>query len=241
MSVFLAIERDVARLTLDRVEQKNAITLSMWNQISKLAKEVQASKARVLILRGAGGFFCSGADLEELKNLNSPDAASDYWTAMKGALSAMAHLKIPTVAMIEKYCLGGGCILALTCDLRYSTRDTAFAIPVAKLGFMLDTATVTRLAALMGSGRAKELLFLSDTISGEYASAMGLVNQLFEPAEIESRLNGVIEKIMQSDPQVTQKLKEQVEATIQALARAGPESMAEEERLIVEGFHRTKG
>jgi enoyl-CoA hydratase/carnithine racemase len=105
---------------------------------------------------------------------------------------------------------------------------------------MLDAATVTRLGALTGLARARALLFLADTISGDYAAAIGLVNRIFEPAEIESRPDGITQKIIETNPQVEQKLKGQADAAVHALARVS-QSQWREDRLIVQGFHRAKG
>jgi enoyl-CoA hydratase/carnithine racemase len=235
VNVSLTIIDAVAWLTLERAEQKNAITLAMWRQIAGLAKEVASSSARALVLRGQSGCFCSGADLDELTNIDSIDAARNYWLGMKSALDGMAEIKIPKIAMIEKYCLGGGCILALTCDLRYATKETVFGIPVAKHGYMLDTATVARLTALIGPARTKELIFLANTISGDEALSVGLVNRLFEPNQIESELKGIITRITEANADSVKQIKAQVDRVV-ATMTADESTVKQDENMIVQQF-----
>ena len=235
MKVSLSIVDSVAWLSLDRPEQKNAITLAMWRQIAELAQQVRSSKAEVMVLKGQGGSYCAGADLDELAKINSMDVAQEYWSGMKSALDAMNNVEIPKIAMIEKYCLGGGCILALTCDLRYATKDAVFAIPVAKHGFMLDTETVTRLTILIGPARAKELIFLADTISGDEAHSIGLVNRLFEPDQIEAEVKKIAAKIRACDDSSISQIKRQVDRVVASLLCEDQFTKLDED-LIVERF-----
>jgi enoyl-CoA hydratase len=196
---------------------------------------VMVSNAEVMVLRGQGGCYCAGADLDELTKIDSMDDAQDYWHGMKSALDAMDHIEIPKIAMIEKYCLGGGCILALTCDLRYATKNAVFGIPVAKHGFMLDTQTVTRLTSLIGPARAKELIFLADTISGEEAHSIGLVNRLFEDDQIESEVQKVAAKITEGDISSVTQIKRQVDRVVASLLCEDRFTKFDED-LIVERF-----
>jgi enoyl-CoA hydratase len=234
VKVSLAIADTVAWLTLERAEQKNAITLAMWRQISELADQINSSNAKVMVLRGQGGSFCAGADLNELAKIDSLDKAQDYWAGMKGALDAMNNIEIPKLAIIEKYCLGGGCILALTCDLRYATKDTVFGIPVAKHGLMLDTQTVARLTFLIGPARAKELIFLADTISGEEAQAIGLVNRLFESDRIEPEVRKIAAKITESNASTVSQIKHQIDRVVSLMHE--DKFAKSDENLIVEQF-----
>jgi enoyl-CoA hydratase/carnithine racemase len=239
MHVTLDLSSGVANLGLNRPERKNAINLFMWQRLSELVAEVASSSAKLMVLRGTAGCFCSGADLVELRELQSLQAASDYWFAMKSALKAISALTIPTVAIIEAYCLGGGCILALNCDLRYATKDAVLGIPVAKTGYMLDRITVAKLTSLIGPGRAKELLFLSDTISGETALAIGLINGLVEIDQIEAKLTDLVERILGADDQTIRQLKRQVEETQGVLADlVTAHSEKEEDKQIIGKFQR---
>jgi len=235
VKVSLSIADAVAWLTLERPEQKNAITLAMWRQIAELAVEVRTSNAKVVVLRGQGGCFCAGADLDELTKIDSMDEAQDYWDGMRSALHAMNNIEIPKIAMIEKYCLGGGCILALTCDLRYATKETVFGIPVAKHGFMLDTLTVAYLTSLIGPARAKELIFLADTISGEEAHSIGLLNRLFEGDQLESEVRKIVAKITEANAASVNQIKRQVDRVVASLLCEDQFTKLDED-LIVERF-----
>lgn len=234
MNVSLTIAGTVAWLKLERIDRKNAITLSMWQQITELARQVSASDARVMILHGEGGCFSAGADLDELKNVDSTEKARAYWTGMKSALTAMSKVPIPTIAMIEQFCLGGGCILSLTCDLRYATKDSIFGIPVAKRGYLLDSATTTRLISLIGPARTSELIFMADTISGERACEWGLVNQVFESSQIRSEVEKIAAAICASNDLSIRQIKSQVNRTFCSID--DDRQSKEEDLLIAHGF-----
>jgi len=231
MNVSLTIDGIIAWLRLERAQHKNAITLSMWKRIAELARQVNRSHARVMVLPGEDRCFCAGADLHELTMLKSLEEARSYWVGMKSALNAIAEIQIPTIAMIEQFCLGGGCILALTCDLRYATKDSAFSIPVAKYGFMLDSATVARLSSLIGPSRTKELIFRADTISGEQALLIGLVNQTFEAEQIRPQVEKIADSICASSDLSLRQIKAQLNRNLQT---SDVESGKDEELLMAQ-------
>ncbi|HNH73332.1 MAG TPA: enoyl-CoA hydratase-related protein, partial [Candidatus Obscuribacter sp.] len=101
-----------------------------------------------------------------------------------GALEAVYYAPLTAIARIHGACLGGSCLLASACDLRYAAADAILGIPVAKLGIVLDDGCVNRLADLVGTARARELLFSGCTISGVEAQSIGLVNKAMEEAEL---------------------------------------------------------
>ncbi len=237
MNVSLAIDEKVAKITINRVAQRNAISAKMWDQITEHAQTIAKSDAQVVLVRGAGGVFCSGADLEELKELKDLESAKGYWRRMTRALDAVADLSMPTIAILEKFCFGGGCLLAIACDLRYATTDTIFSIPVAKLGFILDTATVRRLIALVGPGSAKELLFQGGTVDGDKALSYGLINNLFDVMELDLQIRDVVKNLLGANAISIVQLKETINRVTRGLA-IDASVLAEEENLIAERFLR---
>jgi enoyl-CoA hydratase len=235
MNVTLAIEEKVAKITLARLEQRNAISIKMWDQIAEHAEAITRSDAEVVILRGAGGIFCAGADLDELKELKDIDSAKIYWRRMTKALDAVANIPVPTIAVLERYCFGGGCLLAIACDLRYATTDTTFSIPVAKLGFILDTATIGRLIALVGPASAKEILFQGGTVDGDKALAHRLINGLYDFMELDLQIREIIKRILDANAGSIAQLKKTINQVTEVL-NADASAQAEEETLIAQRF-----
>ena len=129
---------EVATLTIDRPAKRNAFNLAMWRALPEVAAVVQDAPAvRVLVIRGAGdGPFSAGADVAEFDSLRrGVEAAARYSAAVYAAERAIAALTKPTVALIQGWCVGGGCELALACDLRIADTRARFGIPAAKLGW----------------------------------------------------------------------------------------------------------
>ena len=126
---------------------------------------------RSLVLTGDADQFCSGADLKELEDL-------EFTRALRAMLDDLAGLAVPTIAAISGACMGLGMQLALACDLRLATDDARFAVPVAKLGLMVDHWTVQRLALLAGHSTARWMVMTARPLTAERAHAVGLVHEL---------------------------------------------------------------
>jgi len=168
-----------ARLILDRPEARNAIPLDGWAAFEAVVGEVEASGARLLVVAGAGGCFCAGADLKDFPTLATDEAARiRFRTAMRGAFDRLAGLAIPTLAIIEGPCFGAGVALAMACDLRLARSGAQFAITPAKIGISYPQEDVHRLVALVGPGQAARLLYTGAAIDGIEAARIGLAELL---------------------------------------------------------------
>ena len=140
------------------------MTAGMWRDLPGLLDGLAADPAvRVLVLRGAGGHFCAGADITDLNQLRDNGAGS-LTTIAEGHLAAFPK---PTIAQISGYCVGGGCQLAVACDLRFAASDALIGVPPAKLGIVYPAATTRRLVDLVGPSAAKYLLFSADPVDAE--------------------------------------------------------------------------
>ena len=172
----LGPEAGAARLTLDRPEARNAIPAAGWDELAARLSEVEASDARLLIISGAGGAFCAGADLTDFAAMRGDKAARvRFRSSMRRALDRLRGLPIPTIAEIEGACYGAGVALALACDLRVSGPEARFAITPAKIGISYPQEDVARLVELVGAGQAARLLFTALQIDGAEAARIGLV------------------------------------------------------------------
>jgi enoyl-CoA hydratase/carnithine racemase len=178
MSLSLAIEGSVARLRIDRAGKRNAFTQAMWEALPGFV--AQAEKARILILESAApGIFCAGADIGELLD-KSPDPA--WRAANQAAINRAQHdltrVPLPTIAFIDGDCVGGGCGLALACDLRVATSRARFGITPAKLGLVYPLHDTKLLVDLVGPSQAKRLLFTGALIDAEEALRIGLIDEI---------------------------------------------------------------
>ncbi|RJL30921.1 enoyl-CoA hydratase/isomerase family protein [Bailinhaonella thermotolerans] len=170
----------IATLTLNRPEKRNAINAEMWRAIPGILAGLAADPGvRVLVLTGAGGTFCAGADISDLAGLAEDEDDTGVTVVAEEALAAFPK---PTIAMIEGFCVGGGCQLAGACDLRFAAGTARFGIPPAKLGLVYPASTTRRLVGLVGPATAKRLLFSGDLIDAAHALRTGLIDEL-HPAE----------------------------------------------------------
>jgi len=164
----------VAVITLDRQERRNAIDQGACRALVDAVDETE--DARVLVLTGAGGHFCAGADLT-----NVEDTA--FVEALRAALTALRDVPKPVIAAVHGAALGAGTQLAIACDLRVAGADARFGIPAAKLGLMVDQWTVQRLALLAGHGPARAMLLAAEELDGASAAGLGLVQRLGSVAD----------------------------------------------------------
>jgi enoyl-CoA hydratase/carnithine racemase len=178
----------IGRVTLNRPDKRNALNCAMWMGLTHLAAQLsQDDRLRVILLAGAGHeAFSAGADIVEMRqSLAEPPKMQAMQQAVLDAQVAWERIPIPTIAMIRGACTGGGCGLALTCDLRIATPDAFFAIPPANLGLAYSLADTKRLYDLVGPSRTKEILYTGRRIDATEALRLGMINQIVQPDELE--------------------------------------------------------
>jgi enoyl-CoA hydratase/carnithine racemase len=187
----LEFEPPLARLRLNVLERRNAMSLAMWRAMPGLCAEIEArADARVVILEGAGGHFCAGADISEFDEVYRDAAATrDYLDAIEECLRALIAVDRPTIAKMEGSAVGGGLALATGCDLRFASEDAHLAVPPAKLGLLYGPVETRRLVELIGPARTKDLLFSGRKVETAEALAFGLIDRRAPPSE----LHGAVE------------------------------------------------
>ena len=178
----------MATVWLNRPDKRNAMTYSMWANLEVLALELGADPGvRVVVLRGAGAHFCAGADITELRVVRAEGERS-FSDVVAAAELALAELPKPTVAFISGDCIGGGCSMAIDCDLRIATVDSRFGITPAKLGIVYPSAALERATHLLGPAATKRILFTGELIDADDAFRVGLVDEIVDGADGEERL-----------------------------------------------------
>lgn len=176
----LDIAGPVATLTIDRPAKRNAFHLGMWRAVPELVAQVErAAEVRVLVVRGAGdGPFSAGADIAEFGTVRRGDGAAEYSVAVHAAEQAVAGLSKPTVALVQGFCVGGGCELALACDLRVADETARLGITPSKLGVVYNQTSTERLVSVVGPAWARYLLLTGELVDAGTALRIGLVHEV---------------------------------------------------------------
>lgn len=178
----------VGTIWLNRPGKRNAMNYAMWAGLEAAAGTLESDpEVRVVVIRGAGDHFCAGADITELNVARSAGERS-FGEVNMDAEAALATLAKPTVALITGDCIGGGCALAIDCDMRIATSDARFGITPAKLGIVYPSASLERVTHLLGPAATKRLLFTGDLIDAEAALRVGLVDEVIDRGDAENRL-----------------------------------------------------
>lgn len=161
----------VGRVVIDRPERRNAINYTALDELRDAVDTARGDGVRALVITGTEGHFCAGADLSELED-------KKFAETLRSVLDSIAGLPVPTIAAISGACMGLGMQLAMSCDLRIADRTARFAVPVAKLGLMVDYWTIRRLAALAGHSTARQMVVTARPIDAERAHQVGFVQWL---------------------------------------------------------------
>jgi enoyl-CoA hydratase/carnithine racemase len=181
----LIVEREghVVTVTLNRPERKNAINTDMWRELLATFEDIeQRPDDRVMVLTGAGGAFCSGADLGSF----SPKEGRLHWMRMVGAVATSLHrLSKPTIAKVSGVAAGAGCNMALGCDLIVASDEARFSEIFARRGLSIDFGGSWLLPRLVGLHKAKELALLADIISAKEAAEIGIVNRVVAAGDLD--------------------------------------------------------
>ncbi len=231
--IYLERRGEVAAMVLNRPDKRNALNAEVWQTIPKLAAEVAADpEIKVLVLRGAGPeAFAAGADISEFPEVHAtPERARDYHGDIRTAYDALAHLEKPVIAMVQGVCYGGGCALALTCDIRYADLTARFAIPPARLGLAYSLIETKRLVDLVGPSKAKEMLFAARALNAEEALQVGLATRLFDAEVLEAETFAFAEELCRLSQYTIRAVKKHIRAIT-----GGATDETEESRTLAMG------
>ncbi|MDO8787287.1 MAG: enoyl-CoA hydratase-related protein [Sulfuritalea sp.] len=176
----------IATVTLFNPDKLNALNAAMWQRLREVMGELAADNSlRCIVLRGEGGAFAAGGDLEEFRTARATvDLALAYHEAVGAALVAIESCPHPTVAAILGPCIGGGLEIACACDLRIAGETARFGAPIMKLGFSMYPGELTGLLRLAGPEVAKEILLEGRLLSAAEAYAKGLVTRVVADGEV---------------------------------------------------------
>lgn len=199
-TILVAVEGHVATLTVNRPDKLNAINAQVLEELTAAVNSLAGAGVRAAVLTGAGDkAFVAGADISAMAAMGSEQAAA---FARKGhALGdAMAWAPFPILAAVNGFALGGGTELALACDLIYASERAKFGQPEVGLGVIPGFGGTQRLARRVGVGKARELIYVGQTIDAAEALAIGLADRVFAPDALLAETRAAAEKIAKNAP-----------------------------------------
>jgi len=222
--VRLQVDGGIACVTFDRPEARNALTWVMYDQLRGICEQLRGDHAvRAVRFQGAGGeAFVAGTDIAQFQDFRSGEDGIAYERRIDATMQLLAALPMPTVAVVQGWCIGGGLAIASTCDFRLATPGSRFGVPIARtLGNCLSMANVAGLVAAFGRPRVQRLLLLADLIEAQEAQACGYVLEVVPAEALEAAAQKLCAKLASLAP-VTQQVSK--EALARLLKRDLPEA-----------------
>jgi enoyl-CoA hydratase/carnithine racemase len=211
-STHFTIDGPIASFTFNRPETRNALTWEMYDALVGACDRVDADHdIRVLVLKGAGQAFASGTDISQFSTLKTRDDALGYEKRLDAVIDRVEAVEVATIAQVEGVAAGGGCAIALACDLRVCTPQARFGVPVARtLGNCLSATNCSRILELVGPAHLKDIMFTGRLLDAAEAQRVGLVSRLVEPGEIDAAVAQLAGTIAANAPLTIRATKEAV-------------------------------
>lgn len=195
------IQNETGILTLSREEALNALNSKVLAELKETVEKIKGMKdLRCLIITGAGNkSFVAGADIAEMYGMDAA-AGREFSQFGSGLFMDIETLPMPVIAAVNGYALGGGCELALACDIRIASENAVFGLPETGLGLMPGFGGTQRLARTVGAAKAKELIFTGSSVKAQEALAMGLVNRVVPQEALMTEAAALADKICRNAP-----------------------------------------
>ncbi len=210
-NVLLETVEAVAVVTVNRPKVLNALNLATLKELAEVFDRIAGDASiQAVILTGSGDkAFVAGADISYMQNL-TPLQAREFALLGQRVFNQIENLPQPVIAAVNGYALGGGCELAMACDIRIASNNAKFGQPEVGLGIIPGFAGTQRLSRLVGKGIAKEILYSGEHLSAERAWQIGLVNHVVTPEELQNRAMAMAKRIMSNGPVAVRLTKEAV-------------------------------
>jgi enoyl-CoA hydratase/carnithine racemase len=229
--ILFELRDGIGRITFNRPQARNAFTFAMYERVAEICAQANQDRAiKVLVLQGAGDkAFASGTDINQFRAFTTPQHAIDYEARIDRVLTQIEECRVPTIAAITGACTGGGAGIAACCDLRIGTKTTRMGFPIARtLGNCLSMSSLSRLTALIGPARVKDIIFTARLVGAEEAAAAGLLTDVVDDLPALQRRADELATLIAGHAPLT------LTATKQALARLRTKLTREEgEDLIL--------
>ncbi len=189
------VTNNIAVAKINRPKALNALNTEVLKELGQVVNDVKSNKdVKVFIITGEGRAFVAGADIAEMKEMTAVEG-KEFSRLGNKVFRTIETLDIPVIAAVNGFALGGGCELAMCCDIRIASEKAKFGQPEVGLGITPGFGGTQRLSRLVGSAKAKELIFTADVIKADEAAKIGLVNKVVKPEELEKSTFELAEKI----------------------------------------------
>ena len=208
--VSFATEGSIAFLTFNRPEARNALTWTMYDALADACERVDADpRLRVFVIRAVGDAFAAGTDIRQFTEFRSAADGIAYERRMEQVIDRLERVGATTIAQVQGVAAGGGCVIALACDLRVCTSAARFGVPIARtLGNCLSAANLARLLDLIGPARTKDLIITGRLMDAAEANALGLITRLADPDGIDGTVRELARTISAHAPLTIRATKE---------------------------------
>jgi enoyl-CoA hydratase/carnithine racemase len=225
----------VRHVVLNRPEKRNAMSQELLRALGEALTEAAADSAvHCVVLRGEGPVFSAGVDLGELaESAGQSEALRPFRKVFLDCANVCEEMAKPVVCQIHRTCVGGALEVALGCDLRIASSDAQLGLPEVKFGIIPDVGGSTRLPAVVGLGRAKELIMTARLIGAEEAERIGLVNRVVAPEELEQATEALVEELLANSHVAVGRAKRVIDASARpALAQTLEMEIAVQEYCV---------
>lgn len=212
-TIKIEVSGAICTLTINRPEALNALSTLVLEELGQAIDELK--DVRVLVITGEGRSFVAGADISEMANFSSAEALAFGERGAK-VFRKLEQLDIPVIAAVNGFALGGGCELAMACDIRIASEKAKFGQPEVGLGIPPGFSGTQRLPRLVGAGVAAELIFTARTIRADEALRIGLVNQVVPAEELMNTVYGIAEEISSKSPNAIALSKRAIQRGLQS-------------------------
>lgn len=232
----------VGMITLNRPEALNAISGAMADELTTILKEVSANNdIWVVVLRAAGDkAFCVGADLKERNGFSLDDFYANR-VRIRGMFEALRSVPQPTIAAVFGFALGGGCELALSCDLVVAAQGAKMGLPETRVGLIPAGGGTQLLTRKVGVSRAKQLIFRGEQIDAGYAQQLGLVADVCERGELDTHVLEVAHDLLNSSPVALREAKRAIDEAIGVPLHEGIDIEHDAWTVVIQSEDRSEG
>ena len=219
----------IGKVTFNRPQARNAFTFAMYERLADICEQANNDHSiKVLVFQGAGDkAFASGTDINQFRAFTTPQHALDYESRIDRVLGQLEQCRVPTIAAINGACTGGGAGIAACCDLRIGSKSVRMGFPIARtLGNCLSMSNISRLTALVGPARVKDLIFTARLLGAEEAAAIGLLSEVVEdlPA-LQKRADELAANVAGNAPLTLNATKQAVARLVRRLSREEGEDL----------------
>lgn len=211
--LLVAREGDVLYVTFNRPEQRNAMTWEMYDGLAEACGTVEQDPSiRVMVLRGAGDdAFIAGTDISYFTEFGDGDDGIAYEERIGSVVSRLERVRVPTVAAVSGFSVGGGLAIASVCDIRVATASGRFGVPIARtVGNCLSMNSYSLLVNHLGPARALDMLLRARMFTAEEAHAAGFVAELCPDGELDDTVKAVVDRLLGNAPLTMWAAKEAV-------------------------------